>query len=330
MHGDLHAFRDSALEPHPGPLGQREPRDPARRGHEALGGILRVDPALDARSALRDLLLRPRQRLPGRDAELGRHQVEPGHLLGHRMLHLQARVHLEEVELVALDDELHGPRVHVAHRAGPRHRGLGEPGLQGRGQVGRGALLDQLLVPALDRALALVEMHHAAARVAEDLDLDVARRLEEALHEQGARAEGGLGASLGGREGGGQARLVLDPHHADAAAARRRLDHHRIADPARDLPGGLDRVHGPVAARHHRHARARHEPARADLVAHLLDHPPRRPDEDQPGRLAGLGEAPVLGEEAVAGMDGLGVACDGPRRGCARRRDSSRARARAR
>jgi hypothetical protein len=136
-------------------------------------------------------------------------------------------------------------------------------------------------------------------------------RLEEALHEQGAGAERGLGAPLGRGEGGGQAGLVLDPHHADAAAARGRFDHHRIADPARDLPGGLDRVHGPVTARHHRDARPRHEPARADLVAHLLDDPPRGPDEDQPGRLAGLGEAPVLGEEAVAGMDGPGVRAAG-------------------
>jgi len=94
-------------------------------------------------------------------------------------------------------------------------------------------------------------------------------------------------------------------------AARRRLDHHRIADPVCDLPGGLGRLQGPVAARHHRHARARHEPARPDLVAHLLDHAPRGPDEDQPGRLAGLGEAPVLGEEAVTGMDGLGIRATG-------------------
>src|SRR2546426_119351 len=46
-------------------------------------------------------------------------------------------------------------------------------------------------------------------------------------------------------------------------------------------------------------------PARPHLVAHLLDHLPGGPDEGEPGVRAGLGEAPVLGEEAVAGMDGL-------------------------
>ena len=39
-----------------------------------------------------------RQPLAARDADLPVHQVEAGHHLGHRMLDLQPRVHLEEVE----------------------------------------------------------------------------------------------------------------------------------------------------------------------------------------------------------------------------------------
>ena len=42
-----------------------------------------------------------RQRLPGGDPELLGDDVDPGHQLGHRMLHLQPRVHLEEVEVAA-------------------------------------------------------------------------------------------------------------------------------------------------------------------------------------------------------------------------------------
>ncbi len=47
-----------------------------------------------------------------------------------------------------------------------------------RGQHGRGAFLPDLLVTALQRAIALAEMDGAAAAVAEDLDFDVARLLE--------------------------------------------------------------------------------------------------------------------------------------------------------
>ena len=49
-----------------------------------------------------DLVLPPRQGLAGRHPQLGDHEVEARHLLGHRMLHLEPRVHLEEVELAAL------------------------------------------------------------------------------------------------------------------------------------------------------------------------------------------------------------------------------------
>ena len=41
------------------------------------------------------------------------------------------------------------------------------------------------------------------------------------------------------------------------------------------------------------------------LVAHGGDGLRRRADEDQSGRRAGAGEAGILGQEAVAGMDGL-------------------------
>ena len=46
---------------------------------------------------------------------------------------------------------------------------------------------------------------------------------------------------------------------------------------------------------------------RLDLAAHAADRVGRRADEDEPGVGAGLREVGVLGEEAVAGMDGVGA-----------------------
>ena len=43
---------------------------------------------------------------PGGDADLLDDEIEPGDHLGHRVLHLQARVHLDEEELAVLVEEL--------------------------------------------------------------------------------------------------------------------------------------------------------------------------------------------------------------------------------
>ena len=64
----------------------------------------------------------------------------------------------------------------------------------------RGGLLPDLLVAALQRAVALAEMDGVALAVAEDLHLDVARLLEVLLDVDGVVAEGGPGLGAGGRQ----------------------------------------------------------------------------------------------------------------------------------
>ena len=128
---------------------------------------------------------------------------------------------------------------------------------------------------------------------------------DEALDEQGVVAEAAAGLAAGARDGLGQLGRLVHLAHALAAAARARLEQHRVADL---LDGQRERrvvEARPVRAGHHGHARLRHRLLRADLVAHRLDRRRRRPDEHDPRLLAGGGERGVLGEEAVAGVHGL-------------------------
>ena len=135
-----------------------------------------------------------RQGLARGDAQLPFDEVESGDRLGDGMLDLQARVHFHEIEgAVRADDELDRARIHVTDRLRRAHRGICHRGAGRRVDEGRGRLLDDLLVAALHRALAFEEMDAMAVRVAEDLDLDVARPLEEALEHQPAVAERALG-----------------------------------------------------------------------------------------------------------------------------------------
>ena len=158
-----------------------------------------------------------------------------------------------------------------------------------------------------------MEVHDPSPGVTEDLDLDVAGLGQIALDEEGGRAEGRLSPALGRGirllEGG----RIRHFHHADAAAARRGLQHDGIADLSGHPACLLRGADGPLAPRHHGHAGPLHLAPRAHLVSHLLDDSPGRSDPDETRLLAGLGEAPVLGEKAVAGMNGLGAALAGGR-----------------
>ena len=150
-------------------------------GRKFLRRVLGVDAALDRVPAPLDRVLRERERLARRDADLLGDEVEAGDLLGDAVLDLQARVHLEEVELAVLVQHLDGAGVHVAARDRDLHRGFAH---RAPGRVGdrrRRRLLDQLLVPALRRAVAVAEVHGVAVRVAEDLELDVPRPGQVAL-----------------------------------------------------------------------------------------------------------------------------------------------------
>jgi hypothetical protein len=99
-------------------------------------------------------------------------------------------------------------------------------------------------------------------------------------------------------------------HHAHAApaAAAGGLDDHRIADGAADLDDFLGIVgQGAVGTRHAGHAGGLHGVLGADLVAHQADGFGARADEGEAGFFDALAEVGVFREEAVAGMDRLGV-----------------------
>src|SRR5262245_58154378 len=106
------------------------------------------------------------------------------------MFDLQARVHFHEVELIARGDEFHGSRADVTDSTCGPHRGLAHLDPAPRAQTWRRRFFDDLLVPALDRTIALVQIDAVAARVGKDLDLDMTRTGEVTLDQHPIVAEG--------------------------------------------------------------------------------------------------------------------------------------------
>ena len=252
-------------------------------------------------AAEHDVVLRDRERLAGGDQDLLAHDVDAGDRLGDGVLDLDARVHLEEEVLAVRGQQpLDRPGRPVVDGARGVDRERADPRAQLRADCGRGRLLDELLVPPLDRAVALAEMDDVAVRVREDLHLDVARVVEVALDVH--RGVGEVRLAFPPRRLEGALDLVRRARDAEPlpASAGGRLDRDRVAD----LLGGSEDVggarRGSRRSRHDRHARRAHALARGDLGAHRLDRVRRRPDPDEPCGLDLPRERGVLREEAVA------------------------------
>ena len=177
------------------------------------------------------------------------------------------------------------PGVAVAGRPRRRDRRRAHPRAQRRRQRRRRAFFDDLLVPPLDRALALEEVHDVAVRVGEDLDLDVARPLDQPLDVERAVAERGLRLAARRRNRFGQRlsasraiRMPLPPPPADALI--------RTGKPIACAAAAMPRV-GLIAGRaagDDRHAGAAPSARRAPIFEPIaLDRVGRRTDEDQSG-----------------------------------------------
>ena len=203
------------------------------RGHEGLG-ILGVDAALHGVAADLHVALGVGQALAGGDQQLRLHQVDAGDELGHRVLDLDAGVHLDEVELAVLVEELHGAGAAVADRAAGLDAALAHEAALAHGDARSRGLLDHLLVAALHGAVALAQVNDVAVRVGQHLELDVPRLLQEFLHVDLVVAEGGARLGAGDADGVQERGLGVHDAHAAAAAAAGGLDDHRIADVARD------------------------------------------------------------------------------------------------
>ena len=223
------------------------------------------------------------------------------------MLDLDAGVHLDEVELAVLVQEFDGADAEIFELAHRLRHGLADRVARGGVERRRGAFLPDLLVAALQRAVALAEMDGAALAVAEHLNLDVARAFQIFLEIDCVVAERGLGlGARGGKRVGSSSGvwatfMPRPPPPADALTSTGKPIARRAGE--RLLVGG----YAALGARDHRNAEALGGALGLDLVAHQADMRGLRPDEMDVVLFEDLGEAGVLRQEAVARMHRVGT-----------------------
>ena len=174
--------------------GKREVQQLSGRREKIALRVLGVNARLDGVPREAQFILQKRKPLSCRDPQLPLDQVEPGNHLGDRVLDLQARIHLHEVEApILLGDEFHRAGAAVADGARRGDGGLPHLAAPLRRHAGRRRLFQHFLVPSLHRAVALEQMHCVAVRIAEHLHFDMPRPLQVALDEHAVISERGLG-----------------------------------------------------------------------------------------------------------------------------------------
>ena len=240
------------------------------------------------------------------DEDLSTHQVHAGDHLGDSVLNLNPGIHLNEVVVaVLIHQELHGARVDVAHVLGHLHRVGVELVPDLLGHAPGGSVLHYLLIPPLEGAVALAQVHHVAVLVAQNLHLNVLGLHQVLFDEDVLAAEGLPGLVAHQLKGGGHLLGLVAPAHAPAAAAGSRLEDDGEAVGNGLLQGLVRVLQGAVGAGDGGHAAGDGRGLGGQLVAHAGEYLGRRTDELDARLLTGPGEVRVLGQEAVARMDGV-------------------------
>ena len=282
----------------------------AARGQEAASRVLRIDAGLDRMAGERDVVLCESQLLTRPDPQLPLDEVDSRDLLRDGVLDLEAGVHLHEEELVRTvrgHDELDCARTPVVDGLRGVDGGLPDAGAGGLVEQRTGRLLDDLLVAALQRALALPQVDDVPVLIGEHLHLDVARGEHQPLEEEGVVAEAACGLASGRGERLGQVCRVVDLAHPLAAAACGRLHEDGEAHLTRAGDELFVREPGFRDSGNQRHATRGDGLLRGDLVTHDVDRCGGGAEEDDALLLETAGECRILGEEAVSRVDRLGA-----------------------
>ena len=310
---DFVAGVDADVEPQAGRgIGPAQVRDSPDARQIPVARVFGVQARFHGGAMLGNFVLLFRQAGALRDAQLPLHEIDAGDEFGDRVLDLQAGIHFHEVKMLGLvDQELHGAGTHVADCPRRLDCGLRHPGAHLLAQPRRRRLLDDFLMAALHRAVAIEQAHDAAVGVGEHLHLHVARPREIPFQQQPIVAERGARQALCGFDcrrnlGGG-----IHDLHALAAAPRAGFDDEREADTLRLGQQPLRRLVLAMIAGRDGYSDGRHGRLGCALGAHGADRRSGRPDEDQTGVAASLRESGVLGEKTIAGVHGVGA--DAPR-----------------
>ena len=235
------------------------------------------------------------------------YQIHPGDLLADGMLHLHPGVgfHKEVAAGVRLHQKFEGANTQIVHLGGQSQSTVDNAIPQGRIQPRCRGKLHQLLVTALQGTVALPQMAHRAAAIAQHLHFNMPGGGHQLLHIHRVVAKGRFRLRLTTLKSRFQCYRVSNRSHTAATAAAQGLDHHATAIEGRHKGLRLLQRHRLRGALHQRHLTLRRQRPGRRLVAKQPQRLRPRPDQGQPRFGTLLGKLRVFRQKAITGMNRL-------------------------
>ena len=298
----------ACIEPHAVAARAAVGDDLAVARRELVCRVFRRHAALHREAAARNLRLRRDahflavERVPHRDENLRAQEVHAGDFLRHRVLHLDARIHLDEEPLVRIEIEqvFHRARVVVANLPRDARRRFAQLVTHLiRKSVARGNLHD-LLMPTLHRAIALMQMHRVAVMIAEHLHFDVLCAGDILFQKHRPVSKRPLRLALRFVEQRVEVARLVHHAHSASAAAESRLDDQRKTNLRRDLQRFLPVAHRVFRARQRGDFQLLRQCPRRDFIAHQVEQLRLWPHELNPSLRTSRRKLRILRQKTVA------------------------------
>ena len=204
-----------------------------------------------------------------RDPDLRLHDIDSCYFFGNRVLDLDARIDFNEMEFARVDvhQELDGAGVLIIRFAREPQRQFANLASLVFRQIRSRRAFDDFLVSPLNRAVPFVQVVYAAVRVAEDLNFDMPRSLDQFFQKACAVSECRFGFSSTLDDFLFQFVARSNDPHASTAAAPRSFQHERVSHLLRHFLGFAKIVRKHRGCGNDRHANGFRHDSGGGLVA---------------------------------------------------------------
>ena len=276
---------------------------------EVVGGIFGIDAEFDGVAEGSEIIELGTKALACGDADLFANEIDAVDFFGHGVFDLDAGIHFEKVVVArVIDEELHGAGVFVVDGFGEFDGGLAHPFTQIVIEKGGGGFFKELLVAALDGAVALADVNNFTAFIAQDLEFDMVRFFDEFFEVDVGVAEGFFRFHPGGEESFDEADVVMGGSHAFAAATSDGFDHHGVSDFFCGFDGFMFGSDGAIATWGDGDASFAGIFSGEGFISHFTNGIRGRTDEADVTGLADFGEVGAFREKTVPRVDGVDIA----------------------